>query len=239
MVPCVFALIGASPVFWAGAARADEAVRPVADLGSAVAEMEALAARIDAAPAAARQRDAAATGELATNCPFNRATFMLVLTLDRQLPELDTRPLTPAERAQFDLVVRGVTAQARVAEGIGGAELPAPFPGDFLDGDFITGRRWFVDGAAFAVSADPIAETEAVLAQVPELVGAMPSATHARIGAAWRTLGADVDQQLWFGALTEWEESYRALAPALAHGSTPDLAARLLHLVDSHGGTGC
>lgn len=200
-------------------------------LADHVVALEAAADRAEASPAAAR-RAASAVTELATNCPVHRATFVLLLALDRELAALDTRGLSASDRARFDLLVRGVRAQVRLLRSVGGDELPSPIVGDYLAGDYIYGLHFFRTGAELAASADPIADAEEILAQVPALASAMPGYAHDRVNAAWGVFRLTVPEQVWSGALSRWGEELRSLAPSLG-----ERGARLSKVVD--GQVGC
>ncbi len=209
-------------------------------LAPTVAAMEALAARAEDRPdedlAAAR----GAVTVLATNCPYHRATFQLVALLDRELAALDAGALDAEDRARFELLVRGVRAQAALSRRLGGDELPQPLGVvDYLAGDLLTGPQTWIDGPAFAASPDPLGDTEAVFARVPELVVAMPPATHAQLEHAWRVLDPTVDQSGWFDAVAVWSDAYRDLAPALARGGSAERVARLARLLEAYGHLSC
>ncbi|MEQ1570762.1 MAG: hypothetical protein ABMA64_34355 [Myxococcota bacterium] len=204
------------------------------ELRATVSAMEALAARVSPSPDVV-----AAVIDLETNCAYNRATFVVVSTLDRELGELDVSALSADQRATFDALVRGVSAQASVARTLGALELPAPIPGDYLFGDYVHGAGVYQDGASFAASADPVGDAQALLVSVPGRVAAMPASTVQRVEADWRTVGRAVDDGQWFDAIHTWAATYHALAPALGRGETGDRAARIERLLAQHGGIGC
>jgi hypothetical protein len=181
----------------------------------------------------------AAVTDLSTNCAYHRATVLLVLTLDRELPLLDPSALDPQERAAFEQLVRGVAAQAALARALGADTLPAPMFGDYLSGDLLTGWRPFQDGAAFEASTDPVADTEALFAVVPHWVAAMPSGTMSRLDQDWEVLAPVVDRYTWFHAVETGASSYQALLPGLARGATGERALRLGRLLETHGTLYC
>ncbi len=240
MVPFVLAALtgGALPPTVPDGRAAAAAADPLQELRASVTTWEALAERVAGQTDAERAPAMAAVTELATNCPYNRGTFMLLLTLDRELARLDPQALPEGERARFALVVRGVAAQVRVLRTLGGDELPDPIIGEYLAGDFVS-RPPMPGGAAFAASLDPIGDTLAVLSQVPGLVQDMPVSTHDRVERAWATLGATVDDDRWFGAVEQWSGAFSGLSVPRSDGPAAAAVSRLGLLLSSHGGQGC
>lgn len=207
----------------------------MSDLGYAVQSMERLAVRAAALPAAERRAHAAAAADLATNSPYSRATFMLVLTVERELGSIDPSGLSADERARFALLARGVEAHADLLRSIGADELPAPIPGDHLFGSFLVRPKTLPDGLAFAASGDPIAETQRVFALVPEMT-AMPGWIDLQMREDQRVLSELVDgEETLPAALARWAEEVEALAPSL--GS--DRVGRLSALLEAYSGRGC
>lgn len=239
MIPFVLAaLVGGALPSTVSDGPAAAATDPLQELRASVTTWEALADRVAAQTDAERAPAVAAVTELATNCPYNRGTFMVLLTLDRELARLDPQALPEGERARFELLVRGVAAQVRVLRTLGGDELPDPIIGEYLAGDFVA-RPPMPGGAAFAASLDPIGDTVAVLAQVPGLVQAMPGSTHDRVERAWATLGATVDGDRWFGAVDLWSGAFSELSAPLSGGPAAATVGRLGLLLSTRGGQGC
>lgn len=227
---------GCSPAPAATAPALEEVPPP--PLADAVARMEALADRVPALPPEERREAARAAAVLATNCPYNRATFQLLLVLERELSALDDHGLDAGERERLALLLRGVRAQVEVAREVGADELPLPLVVDYLAGDYVSGPLVTTDGPSFAASRDPLGETEALVEQVPAWVERMPAPTHAAVEQAWTVLGRTVPADDWFRAVSAWAGAFETLAPAF-DGPSSARALRLRALLRTHGRQGC
>jgi hypothetical protein len=205
------------------------------DLAYTVLTMERLAKSVAALPEAEREPLVAAVADLATNCPYSRASFMLILTLERELERLDPSRLGVIDHGRFELLVRGVRAHVAILRSLQGDELPMPIVGDYLRGDYLSGPHHFVDGETFAAAADPILETQRVLNQVLDLVGAMPSGTASRVDRAWKVLaGVLVHAETSDRALRQWGRAFQELAPALGRAGAEERTGRLSRLLAQH-----
>jgi hypothetical protein len=210
------------------------------DLWYAVDVSESAARRVAALPASERRRLVVAAGDLATECAFNRSTFMATFALERELAGLAPTRLDADERRRFDLLVRGVRAQADLFRSLEADRLQLPLPGDGLYLAYLTRSMTLVDGARFADAADPVAPTAALLSAVPEANAAMTDASRARVVASWDVLASEIGPSIvWTGAIHRWSVELLDLSGGLRPAGGGARLDPLLSMLATFGDSNC
>ena len=209
------------------------------DLQYAVDTLNKFPRHIESLPAGEQQLLWAATRDLATNCPYSRAGFLLTLTLERELSALDGTALPDASQQQLALLLRGVQAQAHGLEAMRGDQLPLPLPSDFLSTVSID----LVTAEALAVSSDAIGLTLRALQDVPATLDEMTPATQSRIQDDWKVVDRYTSAILVNAlAALRWNRDLQQLHSAAASLNDPALSEhldRLLVLLDSYLSQNC
>lgn len=150
------------------------------DVSLATSTLDQIGAHVRSLPAEERDKVRSAARELATNCPYTRATYMVPLALEAELAALDVEAMSPATRTRIAQVQRGVTAHADVVRAIGAAELPMPTPNDFLG----TVLFYVVDGKFLADDPLKVEHTRQALAIAPDIAALMSTDYGLRIDEA-------------------------------------------------------
>ncbi|MFT4626507.1 MAG: hypothetical protein ACI8PZ_005184 [Myxococcota bacterium] len=166
-----------------------DAVR--ADVHGATEGIHQLAAHTRTWDAATRAAVRDAARELATQCPYNRATMQLPQVLDGVLAR--TAGAIPAiHREHAGVLAAGVSAHVALLTAIGAADLPTPLHSDYLSK---LPPAALVSGASLRADPDPIGRTRALLDVLPGLVEGYDPITVDRIDAATATMAAATRDQ--------------------------------------------
>ncbi|MFK7931603.1 MAG: hypothetical protein AB8H79_25710 [Myxococcota bacterium] len=206
------------------------------DVAFGTQTLDRLASHVESLPAADRAVLAGASRELAINCPYNRASFMVPLAVERELSLIDLSAVSLENRLAIVEFKEGVAAHARLLRAIGADALPLPHSPDYL----AQVPYELLDGPAFAHAPDAIERSERLVRLIPEMVAEIPPNTMDRLDAARALMEVQLGNQvIRSSVLRLWAETSAKLVPGVQHEASKAHLQRVAHLLDALRGNSC